>query len=68
MIFRLLKAQLALLEKTDQDQVAADVFSGLVADEQSRWTTFNALLTSWADRRAQKVALGCRKLTRESET
>jgi hypothetical protein len=34
-----------LLEKTDHDLKAQRMyFSGLVTDEQSRWTTFNALL------------------------
>lgn len=45
LIFRPLKAQLALLEKTDQDLKSQRMYlSSLVTDEQSRWTTFNALL------------------------
>jgi chromosome segregation ATPase len=44
-ILRPLKAQLALLEKTNQDLKSQQTYlSGLVTDEQSRWTTFNALL------------------------
>ena len=44
-----LKAQLALLEKTDRDLRTQQTYlSGLVADEQSRWTTFNALLDELA--------------------
>jgi chromosome segregation ATPase len=45
LILRPLKAQLALLEKTDQDLKSQQThLRGLVTDEQSRWTTFNALL------------------------
>jgi septal ring factor EnvC (AmiA/AmiB activator) len=48
-ILRPLKAQLALLEKTSQDLKSQQTyFSGLVTDEQSRWTTFNALLDELA--------------------
>jgi len=45
LILRPLKAQLALLEKADRDLKSQQTYlSGLVTDEQSRWTTFNALL------------------------
>ncbi len=45
LIFAPLKAQLALLEKTDQNLKTQQTYlTGLITDEQSRWTTFNALL------------------------
>ena len=45
LIFGPLKAQLELLEKTDQDLKTQQTYlTGLITDEQSRWTTFNAML------------------------
>jgi len=43
--FAPLKTQLELLDKADRDLKAQQAYlSGLIAEEQARWTTFNALL------------------------
>jgi chromosome segregation ATPase len=40
-----LKAQLKLMEKADRDLQAQQTYlTGLIAEEQSRWATFNAML------------------------
>ena len=44
-----LKAQLKLMEKADPDLQAQQTYlTGLIAEEQSRWTTFNAMLDELA--------------------
>ena len=44
-----LKAQLELMEKADRElRMQQTTLTGLIADEQSRWTTFNALLDDLA--------------------
>ena len=49
LVFKPLKAQLELMEKTDRDlRLQQTNLTGLIADEQSRWTTFNALLDDLA--------------------
>ena len=40
-----LKAQLKLMEKADVDLQAQQTYlTGLIAEEQARWATFNAML------------------------
>jgi hypothetical protein len=44
-----IKAQMALMDKTETDlQTQHTYLTGLIADEQSRWTTFNAMLDELA--------------------
>ena len=45
MVIGPLKAQLKLMEKSEADLQAQQTYlTGLIAEEQSRWTTFNAML------------------------
>ena len=49
MAFKPVRVQLELMEKADRElRMQQTTLTGLIADEQSRWTTFNALLDDLA--------------------